>query len=95
MIVALILGGLSTIPLQAQEIITSIVAIQSQSSTEDDSALVGERVTIEGIATGIYGDLFFVQEPAGGPWSGIAVYAPDPAVTVGDAVRVTGRVTEY
>ncbi len=78
----------------AQEL-TPIAQIQSQFSQGDDSALVGETVTIQGIVTGVYGDLFFVEEPEGGPWSGIAVYQQGHSVVSRDQVQVTGKVVEF
>jgi uncharacterized protein len=82
-------------PAHAQARITPIPAIQSQLSRGDDSALVGSTLTIQGIVTGVYGDLFFVQEEAGGPWSGIAIYRPAHKLIPGDKVEITGKVSEY
>lgn len=85
--------------LSAQTTVTPIVDIQSSLSSGDDSAFAGESVTVQGIVTGIYGGLFFVQEETGSPqniqWSGIAVFQPGHRVAEGDAVRVTGVVAEY
>jgi predicted extracellular nuclease len=81
--------------LSAQTAITPIADIQSSLGSGDDSALVGESVTVQGIVTGIYGSLFFVQEEAGGPWSGIAIFQRDHRVAEGDGVQVTGVVAEY
>ena len=80
--------------LESQEI-TPIAQIQSQFSQGDNSALVDETVTIQGIVTGVYGDLFFVEEPEGGPWSGIAVYQQGHSVVTQDQVQVTGKVVEF
>lgn len=77
-----------------QETLTSIADIQSNLTNGDDSALVGENVTVEGIVTGVYDALFFVQEGAG-PWSGVAVYRPGHPVREGDAVRISGVVAEF
>ncbi len=92
---SLLLLGLAGRLTQAQDTITAIADIQSQFSQGDDSALVGTTVTIEGIVTGVYGDLFFVEDPAGGPWSGISVYQLGHAVVQGDQVQITGAVTEF
>ena len=81
--------------LLAQTNVTPIADIQSSVSSGDDSAFVGQTVTVHGIVTGIYGGLFFVQEEAGGPWSAIAVYQRGHGAAAGDAVQVTGVVTEY
>lgn len=81
--------------LSAQTAITPIADIQSSVSSGDDSAFVGQSVTVQGIVIGIYGSLFFVEEPAGGPWSGIAVFQRGHRVAEGDAVQVSGVVAEY
>ncbi len=81
--------------LSAQTAITPIADIQSTLSSGDDSAFVDQSVTVQGIVTGIYGSLFFVQEETGGPWSGIAVFQRGHRVSEGDAVQVTGVVAEY
>jgi hypothetical protein len=91
---ALLVSVLSATLALAQEI-TPITAIQSRLADGDNSALVGRNVTIEGVVTGVYGDLFFVQEPTGGAWSAISVYRPGHNITTGDSVRVTGNVSEY
>ena len=80
---------------QAQTALTPIADIQSNLSSGDDSAFVGQSVTVQGIVTGVYGGLFFVEEEAGGPWSAIAVYQRGHRVAEGDAVQVTGVVAEY
>ncbi|MBI3959591.1 MAG: hypothetical protein HY328_12350, partial [Chloroflexi bacterium] len=80
---------------RAQETITPIAHIQSSVTAGDDSAFVGQTVTVQGIVTGVYGSLFFVQEAAGGLWSAIAVYQRGHRVAEGDAVQVTGVVAEY
>jgi len=79
----------------AQATVTPIADIQSSVSSGDDSAFVGQTVTVQGIVTGIYGGLFFVEEIAGGPWSAIAVYQRGHRVAEGDGVQVTGAVVEY
>ncbi|MBX3053898.1 MAG: endonuclease/exonuclease/phosphatase family protein [Caldilineaceae bacterium] len=90
---ALVLTAPAT--LRAQTTITPIADIQSSLNSGDDSAFVGQSVSVQGIVTGIYGSLFFVEEPAGGPWSGIAVFQRGHGVAEGDAVQVTGVVAEY
>lgn len=59
----------------------------------------GLVVTLTGVvATGVYGDTVFVQEPEGGAYSGIAVFAhgiPTSAVKVGDELEVEGEYYEY
>lgn len=44
------------------------------------------------------GDLFFVQDAAGGPYSGIAVYMYEPMgldLVIGDRITITGSYAEY
>jgi predicted extracellular nuclease len=91
---ALFAGILSLALALAQEI-TPITAIQSQLANDDNSAFAGRIVTVEGIVTGVYGDLFFIQEVNGGAWSGIAVYRPGHDVVTRDSVRINGKVSEY
>lgn len=61
------------------------------------SDLVGQTVTTSGVvtATDYLGGRFFIQDPAGGPWSGVLVWntsiQPDP----GDLLQITGTVVEY
>ncbi|MFN3763635.1 MAG: hypothetical protein ACK4WK_10620, partial [Anaerolineae bacterium] len=40
---------------------------------------------------------YFIEDPAGGPWSGLYVYkgSGKPNVSEGDYVRLLGKVTEY
>ncbi|MEQ9497690.1 MAG: hypothetical protein RIT81_12550 [Deltaproteobacteria bacterium] len=51
------------------------------------------------VATGGQAGSFYVQEPAGGPYSGIFVFlpmgVPAPTVTRGDRVSITGTLEEY
>jgi DNA/RNA endonuclease YhcR with UshA esterase domain len=62
----------------------------------------GTRVIVEDVVVttppNFKGDLFFVMEPDGGEWSGIAVYVHDEEgldVRVGDVVTLDGRYQEY
>jgi hypothetical protein len=60
-------------------------------------------VTVEGlIVTAVFGDQFFAQEPEGGPWSGIGIFAlnakagdPFQDLVPGDRVKVEGSFREY
>ncbi|MBI5488097.1 MAG: hypothetical protein HY905_12260 [Deltaproteobacteria bacterium] len=48
------------------------------------------------VVTAVFADGAFVQEPGGGPYGGILVYAGSaPAVAVGDRVDVSGTYEEY
>lgn len=80
-------------PLQAQDL-DPVADIQREVTNGDDSRRSGDTVTVQGVVTGVYGGLFFVQA-SDGEWSGIAVYAPGHEMIVGNEVRVTGPVVEY
>lgn len=60
----------------------------------------GVDVELDGvIVTGLFGDTLFVQEPPGGPYSGITVFAhglpTDTDLAVGDRVNITGSYSEF
>ena len=65
----------------------------------EPTAAPGYPVELQGVVvTGIYSDTFFVQEPAGGPYSGIGVYThglSTKALKVGSVVTVIATYTEY
>lgn len=65
--------------------------------TGGDSPLNGQIVTVTGIVTGTNfdGGSFFMNDPGGGPWSGVLVFNPPSTPAEGDCVRVTARVQEY
>ncbi len=69
----------------------TIQQIQGQSSS---SPYVGQRVRTRGVVTGVYGSGVFIQDTAGGPWSGIWLH-PAPNVARGDFIVITGVVIEY
>ncbi len=86
---------------------TPIYAVQGSSLT---SPLAGAEVAVEGVVVGDFqnngsldnGDLngFHIQDPTGdgdpATSDGVFIYAPGAAdVSVGDAVRVRGKVSEY
>lgn len=61
----------------------------------------GSDATIEGvIVTGVVnGEEYFVEEPGGGPWSGVHVFdpagkAPDD-LALGDELTISGEIDEY
>ncbi|MGD8969123.1 MAG: hypothetical protein PVI07_16570, partial [Anaerolineae bacterium] len=73
---------------------TPTYEIQETSDPDGDSPLVGEQVTTEGIVTARFQDGYFIEDPAGGPWSGLWIYdTHTPAL--GDLLRLTGTVDEY
>ena len=66
---------------------------------EQDEVL---EVEVKGlVTTAVFGDQFFAQEPTGGPYGGIAVYAlgskgtPFQDLVPGDIVTVTGNYKEF
>jgi hypothetical protein len=73
---------------------TLIYDIQYTTAPSGDSPEVGNEVTTEGIVTAIFYNGYFIEDPAGGAWSGLFVYNSNtPAL--GDRVRLTGMVSEY
>ncbi len=82
----------------------SIFDLQDQSrpgfpGVEVPVRLTGVVVTALLPALGMNDKGFWVQEPSGGPFSGVHVFVPPampmPAVSVGDELSLTGRRTEY
>ncbi|MDB5896329.1 MAG: extracellular nuclease-like protein [Rhodoferax sp.] len=81
----------------AQAADTPIPAIQGIGET---SPLVGQTVSTSGVVTKVVSHGFYLQDPVGdadpATSDGILVFTGNlPTVHVGDAVRLTGRVTEY
>ncbi len=71
---------------------------------QQDPTLVGQIVTIEeAVVTagsntfGSVGIRTYIQDPGGGPWTGIMIYKPDGSLSLNrdDLVTVTGEVSEY
>lgn len=93
-------AGLSLLPAGAQPIEVSIPDIQRTDSPTGDSPLLGQVVTVDGIVTALDPrdgglDGYFIQEPEGGPWSGVYVSdASGNRPAVGDLIRITGQVDE-
>lgn len=76
---------------------TSIFEIQRTEDVAGASPRAGETVTTRGVVTAVFeaGDRVFIQDPAGGPWSGLYLFRPTPVPQTGDMVQVTGRVSEF
>lgn len=59
----------------------------------------GEDVALSGvIVTGVFEDTIFVQEPQGGPYSGMSIFmhgVPTGGISVGDIVDISGGYTEF
>lgn len=89
--------------LSAQTAIT-IQELQCNWDTSYASTYVGQTVTVSGVVSTPFGSVassrtFFIQDPAGGPCSGVMVYVPssagDPTLSLGDSVTVVASVDEY
>lgn len=80
-----------------QSEVVPIFDIQVTDDPDGSSRLVGRTVTTQGIITAVFdaGDRVFIQDPAGGPWSGLFLFRPTPKPAVGDKVEVTGPVREF
>lgn len=104
--VVLILGliitfiGLSLGLAGAQVTEVSIPEIQQTDNPDGNSPLLGEIVTVDGVVTALDPregglDGYFIQEPEGGPWSGVYVSdASGNRPIVGDLIRITGQIDE-
>ncbi len=81
----------------SQSEVIPIFDIQLTDDPDGDSRLAGQTVTTRGIVTAVFeaGDRVFIQDPDGGPWSGLFLFRPTVKPAVGDEVEVTGRVREF
>ena len=70
---------------------TPIATIQQGQLT---GAYTGQVLMTTGVVTGVFGNLATIQDGSG-PYSGIWIFGSNVPLTVGDAVEVTGTVTEY
>ncbi|MBC7228602.1 MAG: DUF11 domain-containing protein [Thermoflexales bacterium] len=75
-------------------------------ATDDKSPYVNQVVWVEGVVIADSGVFlssggaqirYFIEDPAGGPWSGLYIYkgSGKPNVSEGDYVRLLGKVVEY
>jgi uncharacterized repeat protein (TIGR01451 family) len=75
-------------------------------ASDDKSLYAGQTVWVEGVVIADSGVFlsssgtqirYFIEDPAGGPWSGLYIYkgTGKPNVNEGDYVRLLGKVTEY
>lgn len=64
---------------------------------QDGTLAIGTDVDVRGVVvTGVSDSAFFVQEPAGGEYSGVYVYVGEvPSVSVGDEVDILGVTAEF
>ncbi|MBN1976442.1 MAG: DUF11 domain-containing protein, partial [Anaerolineae bacterium] len=75
----------------------------SDPATDDASPLLGQTVWVTGTVTAepndIASNIFVIEDPAGGPWSGLPVYRwsgfSGVSLPRGTQVRLLGKVTEY
>ena len=70
------------------------VTLTEISAIQQGSVAAGATVVVEGVVTGVFGSLATVQDGTGA-YSGIWVFGSNVPLTVGNAVEVTGVVTEY
>ncbi len=96
-------GSAPTSSLQVAVGTTSIIDIQSSVDAFNGSTYAGQLVNVEGIVTGAPGELnspgsqYVIEDPAGGPWSGIFVYESSGGNVLlrGDKVRISGTISEF
>ncbi|MBT6162737.1 MAG: hypothetical protein HOH92_03475, partial [Crocinitomicaceae bacterium] len=74
------------------EVTTTAIAMIQEGQLTD--TYTGQTVVTNGVITGVFGQLVSMQDGQGA-YSGIWMYGPNVAVTVGDLVEVTGTVSEY
>ncbi|MBN1478633.1 ExeM/NucH family extracellular endonuclease [candidate division KSB1 bacterium] len=75
--------------------ITTIHDIQYTTDPGGDSPYDGNAdITTEGLVTAVFGDGYFIQEPAGGAWSGLWIADEVNMPALGDLLRLTGTVAE-
>ncbi len=74
-----------------------IHVIQSEMDTSGQSIHVGKVYTVTGIVTADSSAFswYYIEEPQGGPWSGIQVFDRTNEPTMGDSIVIVARVSEY
>ena len=78
----------------AQVDYTPIYDIQFTTDPSGNSPLLDQVVTTEGIVTARFYNSYFIQDPAGGAWTGL--YVDDSNTpSLGDRLRLTGTVVEF
>jgi predicted extracellular nuclease len=75
-------------------LVTPIYDIQYTTDPSGDSPLKDQPVATEGIVTAVFSGGYFVEDSAGGPWSGLWVYDSNTP-SIGDFLHLTGKVVEY
>ncbi len=82
----------------AAQTVLSCYDVQYTPAANGNSNSNGQNVTVQGIVTHVIpNSAFYIGDPEGGPWSGLYVYHRNTsnAVSLGDMVKLTGRITEY
>ncbi len=74
-----------------------IHVIQSEMDTSGQSIHVDKVYTVTGIVTADSSAFswYYIEEPQGGPWSGIQVFDRTNEPTMGDSIVIVARVSEY
>ncbi len=95
---------LGVAPLAAQAVPVTIQELQCNWDSTYASVYVGQVVEVTGVVSSAFGSVagsrtFYIQDPAGGPCSGVMVYVPttvgDPTIALGDSVTIIADVLEY
>lgn len=82
----------------AAQTVLSCYDVQYTTAANGNSNYNGQNVTVQGIVTHVIpNSAFYISDETGGPWSGLYVYHRNTsnAVSLGDMVKLTGRITEY
>ncbi len=72
----------------------SAIPISEVQGPADGTPLAGQEVSVRGVVTADFGGEIVVQEPGGGPRSGIVVFSSGNGASRGDDVCVTGIASE-
>lgn len=72
-----------------------VVPCQDRSKFAGPGAGFGGRITTRGVCTMNFGSNYFIQDAAGGARSGILIFAPSTALTVGRQYIVAGAIQEF
>jgi uncharacterized repeat protein (TIGR01451 family) len=95
-------GTLSIVVLTGTTSIHDIQYVDESVGGTFPSALTGQMVYVEGVVVAESGEVnnastYIIEDPAGGPWSGLEIYTygDQPAVNEGDYVGLIGKVGEY
>lgn len=81
--------------------ITPISQVQQmKSASNDSSAYAGQRCTIRGICTGSndpadFGTIAYLENSAGGPFSGVALFGMPAVIQKGDDATISGLISEF